>query len=212
MSTSGLSDLIARERWRAAEMFSSLDEGQWSKWSLCEGWRVRDVAAHMVLPFVVPKRKMMAGMLANRGDFDRWSAKASHALAARPTPELVATLRANAAHPFTPSMFGPEAPLADACIHTRDAARPLGLTASAPVATWRFVLDFLTEPKGRRSFVPEARLRGLRLVATDQRWSYGRGDEVAGRSEALALAAAGRPAALDELRGDGVDTLRRRVF
>ena len=55
------------------------------------------------------------------------------------------------------------------------------------------------------------RLAGLRLVATDQDWSWGAGDEVRGSSEAVAMAVAGRPVALDDLAGDGVQVLRGRL-
>ena len=52
------------------------------------------------------------------------------------------------------------------------------------------------------------RVAGLRLVATDVDWSHGSGPEVSGPGEAILLAASGRPAALAELDGEGVDVLR----
>jgi hypothetical protein len=56
-----------------------------------------------------------------------------------------------------------------------------------------------------------SRLAGLRLATTDQEWAYGNGHEVAGPSEAVALAIAGRPAALADLAGDGVPVIRARL-
>ena len=58
---------------------------------------------------------------------------------------------------------------------------------------------------------PAGRLTGLTLRATDQEWRSGDGPEVAGPSEALAMAMAGRPAALADLDGDGVALLRSRL-
>jgi hypothetical protein len=55
------------------------------------------------------------------------------------------------------------------------------------------------------------RAEGLRLIATDVDWSSGQGPEVRGTGEAVLLAITGRPVALDELTGDGVDTLRARI-
>ena len=52
---------------------------------------------------------------------------------------------------------------------------------------------------------------GLRLVADDQDWSWGAGPELAGPSEALAMAVGGRSVALDDLAGEGVDVLRGRL-
>lgn len=56
--------------------------------------------------------------------------------------------------------------------------------------------------------MPAGRLTGLTLGATDQEWRSGDGREVAGPSEALALAMAGRPVALADLDGDGLPVLR----
>jgi hypothetical protein len=63
---------------------------------------------------------------------------------------------------------------------------------------------------GKPGFVRRGRLTGLRLRATDQDWSAGDGPEVAGPSEAIALAATGRAVALDDLAGEGLPILRAR--
>src|SRR5262249_30418424 len=127
----------------------------------------------------------------------------SRQLAQRPTSELVATLRANAERPFAPPGTGPLAPLTDLAVHTRDVARPLGLSASASLEAWRAVLDFLASAKARRGFVARGRLTGLRFTATDQPWDVGEGPQVLGPSEALGLAMAGRAAALPDVDGKG---------
>ena len=57
----------------------------------------------------------------------------------------------------------------------------------------------------------KARTAGLRLVADDLDWSHGDGPEVMGSGEAILLVATGRRQALDELKGEGVETLRRRM-
>jgi hypothetical protein len=74
----------------------------------------------------------------------------------------------------------------------------------------RAVLGFLMSPRAARGFVRRGRLAGLRLRATDQDWSAGDGPEVSGPIEALALAATGRPVALDDLAGEGLPILRAR--
>ena len=53
--------------------------------------------------------------------------------------------------------------------------------------------------------------KGLTLVATDMEWAVGEGPEVQGPAEALLMAIAGRPQALDDLDGPGLITLRQRV-
>ena len=54
------------------------------------------------------------------------------------------------------------------------------------------------------------RSAGLRFVATDIDWSAGDGPEVRGPTMSLILGMVGRRAALDDLDGPGLDTLRSR--
>jgi hypothetical protein len=61
-------------------------------------------------------------------------------------------------------------------------------------------------------FFPGPQLfQSIRATATDADWSTGDGPEVTGPVEALVLTLAGRFAALDQLQGDGMATLRTRV-
>lgn len=204
-------ELIATERRRTADMLAGLTAEQWTVRSLCSEWTVREMAGHLILPFSVTMPGLVLGVLKAGGSFSRFSVAASKRLGTRPTDELIETLRANAASRFRPPGHGPAAPLTDIAVHTRDIARPLGLDVSAPPEVWRVVLGFVTSPDARRGFVPPRRLAGLRLRATDQDWSYGEGPEVAGPSEALALAALGRTVAVDDVSGEGVRTLRERL-
>ncbi len=202
--------LIATERRRAADMFGPLTAEQWAVQSLCAAWTVRDLAGHLIGPFCTSNGRFLLGALLGGGPH-RYSARMSHELGQRPPAEIVAILRANTETRFAPPMTGPLAPLTDLAIHTRDAARPLGLDTTAPLPVWRLALGFLTSPKGRLGFVPRKRIAGLRLRAVDQDWASGDGPEVAGPSEALAMTIAGRAAAVGVLSGDGVPLLRARL-
>lgn len=55
------------------------------------------------------------------------------------------------------------------------------------------------------------RTRGVRLVATDLDWTHGRGRAVTGPVEALLMAMAARPDALNQLSGSGKDVLAQRI-
>jgi hypothetical protein len=55
------------------------------------------------------------------------------------------------------------------------------------------------------------RTAGLRLVADDLGWSHSDGPEVMGAGEAILLVCTGRREVLDEHKGEGVETLRRRM-
>jgi len=184
--------LIAVERRRAADMFAGLDDEQLAVRSLCVSWTVREVGVHLGAPFMISVPRFLLGSLLS-GGFDRYSATAVRRMAAeRPFDEVVALLRANAETRWAPPGIGPGAPLTD-------------------LAAWRAALEFLVSAAARRGFVSRGRLDGLCFRATDQDWAGGEGREVAGPSEALALAVTGRAVALDDLAGEGVPTLRTRI-
>ena len=198
----------------AADMFAGLEPEQWRTPSLCAGWTVREVAGHLVEP--LESRTGMLGLVVAlvryRGSLDRMVDHRTRRAAERPTSELVARLRELADVRLDPPVIGPRGPMSDTLIHLRDAARPLGLDVDPPPEHWRHVLDFVTTPtSATRSFAPAARLAGLRLVADDQEWTSGEGEEVRGRSEAIAMAITGRTVALDDLTGPGVAVLRARL-
>ena len=54
------------------------------------------------------------------------------------------------------------------------------------------------------------RIAGLTLRATDADWTHGAGPEVSGPVLSLVMAMTGRKAAIDDLAGEGVATLRSR--
>jgi uncharacterized protein (TIGR03083 family) len=203
--------LAARNRALAASMFANLTVEQWSTPSLCAGWTVREVCAHLVPPEGGHRLfRLLGDVIRFRGDLDRMVDVRTRELAERPTAELVAALRSRAGERLSAPVVGPYGPMVDTAIHLRDAARPLGLPAGPPPEDWRPVLDFLLTRPAERGFVGKGRTASLRLEATDLDWSYGAGELVRGTGEALALGIAGRPAAYADLMGAGVDVLRAR--
>ena len=205
--------IATANRLLAADMFAALTPGQWRTPSLCAGWTVREVAAHLLEPLEaeVGTLKLLVYLVRYRGSLDRMVDDTARRVAARPTDELVTGLRERASTRLTPPVIGPLGPMTDTCIHLRDAARPLGLDVCPPPARWRPALDFLVSKPASRGFIPRDRLTGLRFIAADQDWRHGDGPEILGSSEAIAMAVSGRPAALDDLAGPGLDILRRRV-
>lgn len=197
----------------AADMFAGLTDDQWRTPSLCAGWTVREVAAHLVPPEGGIVLLSLAGrMIRYRGNLDRMVDETARTDARRPTADILADLRARAGVRMKAPVIGAAGPMSDTAIHLRDAARPLGLPVNPEPPAWRPVLDFLVSPAAvRGGFLPKGRLAGLRFVVTDEAWTWGSGAEVVGTSEAVAMAMAGRPAALPGLHGAGVETLRSRL-
>lgn len=199
------------DRLVVAEALESLTPAQWRADSLCAGWTVRHVAGHLLQPFLVGFGRFFVTAVRFRGDTDRTVDHIARRLAERSPAEIVATLRAHADDKIDPPRVGPMGQLADTAIHLRDIARPLGLAADVPREDWVSLLDYVTSDAVAPAVVPEGRVRGLSLRATDAGWALGDGSEVAGPAEALVMAAAGRSAALADLEGEGVETLTRRL-
>jgi uncharacterized protein (TIGR03083 family) len=126
--------------------------------------------------------------------------------AAVPTDRLIAELRAMLGSRRRAPGVSHLEPMLDVLVHGQDIAIPLGIERPMPVdaaaaaATRVWTMGWPMS----RAFRARARLRGLRLVATDVDWSVGEGHRVEGPVEALLLLLTGRTAALDRLSGPGV--------
>ena len=82
-------------------------------------------------------------------------------------------------------------------------------SASPPVATTRQVADFY---KNSNLLIgAKSRISGVKMIATDTDWSHGSGAEVRGPILSLVQAMTGRVAAVADLTGDGVGTLRSKM-
>ncbi len=198
-------NLISAERRELAELLDGLAAGQWAAESLCAGWSVRHVVAHLTMPFRYSAPRFMLELAKAGGRFNRMSDQAAGRDAAMPTAELIAAVRDNAGHPWKPPGGGYEGALTHDVIHTLDITCPLGIEHQFPAETIRTVLDSIASPAARKHFGVDT--SGTELRATDLDWSYGSGTPRLGRATDLALLLAGRrvrPSALST-KGAGDD-------
>ena len=194
-----LREAIAAERRELAEVLAGLPPQAWDAPSLCAGWRVREVVAHMTMPFRYSAARFGLEMAKSGGNFTAMSDRvAKRDAAAMPPTELTAALRDNAGHPWQPPGGAPEAPLTHDVIHGLDFTMPLGLNRKVPADRLRLVLDAVTSPQALKHF--DVSLTGIRLVADDLDWSFGTGEPLSGPGEHLLLAIAGRRLTDDALR------------
>lgn len=211
MTPANLAAATERNRRLFADVVDALSVEQHDAATLCTGWTVRTLTAHMLQPMEVGVPRFLLASIRHRGRVGPTVDAIARRLAKAEVPELTSRLRAAAAQQVSPPRVGPDGPFADTCIHLRDLARPLGIDADVPLGDWRHLLDYLVSPRVAPALVPSGRLDGLALSATDQAWSALDGARVEGPSEALAMAAAGRRAALADLEGPGVQVLGGRL-
>ncbi|MFF2745931.1 maleylpyruvate isomerase family mycothiol-dependent enzyme [Kitasatospora sp. NPDC058048] len=193
---------IAAERRELARVFADLAPEQWNSPSLCGGWRIREVAAHMSTGFRHSTARTLLELARSGGNVHRMADRIARRDAAAMTErELAAAMADHADHPWRPPVGGPIAALAHDVVHGLDITVALGLPARLPVARTKALLAGVS-PRALRFF--GARLDGVRLVATDTAWAYGDGSlTVTGRAEHLLLLAYGRRVPEGLLAGPG---------
>jgi uncharacterized protein (TIGR03083 family) len=207
MATSNPWPLIHAEREALAADLAPLTDEQWATPSLCANWTVRDVLGHMTATAKMTPPKFFGSFAAAGFRFNTMTAKG---VAAEATPSPAAGLANFRGHlKDTTHPPGPvESMLGEAVIHSEDIRRPLGITREYPSEALVRVAEFF---HGSNLIVgAKQRIAGLTLRATDTGWSTGTGPEVTGPQLSLILAMTGRSAALADLSGDGVATLKTR--
>ena len=201
-------------RARAADLLDTLAVSDWERPSLCTGWRIRDVAAHLAMQ-PIPLGAGLRGFLRHPGPVNHlihWTARDR---AAAPTGQLVADLRATIGlHRPNPGLTETEA-LIDIVVHGQDIAVPLGRELPVPVEAAASAATRMQSYRASRRARKKLRVfrplphEGYRFVATDTAWSSGAGPEISGPMLAILLVLTGRPVGLAQLTG--AEALARQV-
>ena len=207
MSSTGTWSLVHAERAALAADLADLTDQQWATPSLCAGFTVRQVLAHLTAGASLNPARWMAGVMRCRFDFDKMVAmRLAEQLGATPA-ETLARFR----HVVSSTVKAPvptEAVLGEAIVHGEDIRRPLGIHRDYPITTLTQLACYY---RGSDMVVPaKRRIAGLRLQASDGPFATGSGPLVSGRTLALIMAMTGRVTYCDELDGDGAAVLRAR--
>ncbi|GHE89924.1 hypothetical protein GCM10017786_22660 [Amycolatopsis deserti] len=180
-----------------ADLLDELTGDEWARPSLCEGWTVRDVAAHLATQYRTSLRDALAAAIRARGDVNR--AIHDSACAYPGTDGLATEIRALAGYRRTPPSIGVHEVLLDILVHGLDIALPSGKHLAVPPEAAAHVAQRLWAKP--RMFHARRRFGGYHYRATDNGWSVGEGPEVSGPAWAIMLLFAGRPAARAHLTG-----------
>ena len=207
MATTSPWPLIHAEREALIADLGTLTGEQWTTRSLCADWTVRDVLGHMISTAQMTPPKFFSSLAAAGFRFNNMNAKGVAAEATPDPADGLANLRSHlkdTTHPPGPV----EAMLGEAVIHPADIRKPLGIAHEYPEEALIRVADFY---KGSNLIVgAKRRIDGVTLRATNTSWSTSSEPEVTEPHLSLILAMTGRSAALAELSGANVDTLKSR--
>lgn len=205
METALIWDHIHTERRALAATLGGLTPEQWEADSLCAGWTVKDVAAHVISHPQIGWAQMPAMVGRNLGrSYNSMLFREVKRLGAASTPESIlaafATYDASTRKVPTTTVRDP---LMDVLVHHQDILRPLGLQhemapdAAAVAADRARTIALLF---GSRKVV-----KGTRMVATDVDWTRGDGPTISGPIQELLMVCMGRARVATELSGDGLE-------
>ncbi|SFP44809.1 TIGR03083 family protein [Amycolatopsis arida] len=197
--TTDLREAVAGERRELADLLGELPPARWDAPTLCAGWRVREVVAHLTMPFRYSGGRFLREMVRARGNFHRMADRAARRDAAASTAEeLTACLRDNAHHPWKPPGDGLAGALSHDVIHGLDITVALGIDRRVPQERLRAVLGGMT-PRKLRYFGVD--LAGIQFRADDLDWTFGSGTPLTGSAQDLLMVLCGRTLPPGRLRG-----------
>jgi uncharacterized protein (TIGR03083 family) len=121
-----LQPVVAAELTSLADLLDAASDAQWDTASLCAGWRVREVVAHMTMAARYPEEQFMAELQRCGFDFTRLSNEIAARDANLPADELINNLRSEVMQHWAPPGGGYHGALNHAVIHGLDVTVPLG--------------------------------------------------------------------------------------
>ena len=139
---------IAAERRELAAILGGLPPESWDSPTLCAGWRVREVVAHISMPLRYRLPRFAFEMIRSRGNFNRMADRCARRDAAAPPGQLAAALRDNEENPWKPPGGGYQGALTHDVIHGLDITVALGLDRQVPAERVEIVLASIT-PRSR---------------------------------------------------------------
>jgi uncharacterized protein (TIGR03083 family) len=200
--------LARDERADFAAFLATLPPQRWDAPTLCAGWRVRDVVAHVIGYDELDARGLLECVV--RGRF--WPRRVNAVILERYSPrspeQLLGLLRSHLEPRGLLTALGGRPALTEGVIHHQDVRRALGKPRAIPPERLLIALRWaLLGPDIGGLW----RIRGVRIAATDLAFSAGIGPEVRGRAEALLMSIVGRRGVAAELSGPGQRKLATRI-
>ena len=121
-----LQPTVATELTSLADLLDAASGAQWDTASLCAGWRVREVVAHMTMAARYSQEQFMAELQRCGFDFTRLSNEVAARDADLPTDALIANLRSEVMQHWAP----PGSPVSATAARSADVDAPMILPPS----------------------------------------------------------------------------------
>jgi uncharacterized protein (TIGR03083 family) len=172
-----------------ADLLATAPDDTWDAPSLCDGWQVRHLIAHVTMPARMTLQEFGAEVAAAGGDFAVLSDKVAARDAFLPTTDQLEALRSELLQNWQPPGGGAAGARSHAVIHSLDVTIALDRPPVAPAEALGVVLDQLIEANGTVFGID---LAGVQLESTDTEWSWGTGTAVHASTDLLVALLCGR--------------------
>ncbi|SDX25797.1 TIGR03083 family protein [Arthrobacter sp. cf158] len=200
--------VVHEERRALIRDLEPLEPAQWQTPSLCAGWDIHDVLAHVIDSAKTTRLGFMRRMIAARMDFDRDNALGVEREKAGDPGKTLTQFRAVLSRTSGPPA-GLATRLVEAFVHGEDIRRPLGIRRDYPAEHVATALGYQVRTTTKMGGGKEI-AEGWRLIATDTAFDHGDGPAVEGPAMSLLLAVSGRPVLESELSGPGAAVFLQR--
>lgn len=186
-----------------------LDDGDWATTTVCDPWTVRHLVAHMTALGNQTVPNFFGGFIKSGFNFDKFVDRDLQKYDSGSNADVLAGFEktlSSTKKPPAPKYI----PLGEYMCHGEDIRAAVGNRGTYAYSDEQISALGPSYAKTKAPLDGKRRAEGLRLVASDSEWRLGDGPEVTGPGVDLILAMVGRPYALDNLDGEGLDTLRSR--
>lgn len=203
--------LVHAERAVLVEDLRGIRVDDWGRDSLCPGWSVHDVLAHLVDVALTTPTNFATTMLRAGLNLDKQNQNGMRKQRrAGPEQTLEAFVAVVLRTSGPPTWLAPlESRLVEEIAHGEDIRRPLGLRRDYPQQSLASAMDYLGRTRralgGGRELV-----RAMRFEANDQDYAVGDGPVVRGPATEIFMVLAGRAPRAGSLDGPGARHLPQR--
>ncbi|MCQ2000632.1 maleylpyruvate isomerase family mycothiol-dependent enzyme [Arthrobacter zhaoxinii] len=200
---------VHNEREALIRDLESLTPEQWFRPSLCPGWDIHDVVAHLVDSAKTTRLGFVRRLIAAKFDFDKDNERGI-VRERTATPEATLTEFRRIRETTKTPPAAPATRLVEVIVHGEDIRRPLGLVHSYPSGSVEAALSYQLKT-GVFMGGGKERALGFRLQASDSQFHQGSGPEVEGTLLALLMAVSGRPVHAEDFSGEGAASFVRKL-
>lgn len=205
---------ITQLRTEFYEYLQTLTSADWDTPSLCQGWQVRDVVAHLILEYHYTPRSAWRDFLLSGANINKFMLHTAVKLGRHPPHELLRLFSSLIDEYHLPRGVPPLNAVVDLLVHEQDIRIPLNQPAKMPSVPLQLVFAHWQPEKynlGEKLTGISYRIKGLQFQATDLGIVKGDGAAIKGSAQDILMAASGRKIGLRGLTGPGTDILKERL-